>query len=123
MQDYLNDVLSSSVFPRDFSRGYLKREEVMKIGNTSSRREHSTVIRTATEVGCFFLDILLVLAGHLMSFWLRFESGFASGPLFTDSFRPRRPAPGALLPVCRHAPLGPLPATAQGRALCLFHRP
>jgi len=85
MQNYLNDVLSSSVFPSDCPRGYLEREELMKIGNSSSRREHSTTIRTATEVGCFFLDILLVLAGHLVSFWLRFDSGFAVGPLFTDT--------------------------------------
>ena len=85
MQGYSNDVLSPMVFPRDFSRGYLEREEVMKIGNSSSRREHSTTIRTATEVSCFLLDILLVLTGHLVSFWLRFDSGFAVGPLFTDS--------------------------------------
>jgi len=57
----------------------------IKFGKESSRRDHASGIRTAVEVGIFLVDAALVLAGHLTGFWLRFYSGLAKGPFFTDA--------------------------------------
>jgi len=84
MQGYTAEV-SSQLFLRDFSERVEETAGTVKIGKASSRRDHAAGIRTATEVGCFLMDIFLVLAGHLAAFWLRFYSGWAIGPLFTDT--------------------------------------
>ena len=77
--------VASQYFLRDFSGANAETAPVVKLGKASSRRDHALGVRTTTEVGCFLLDIALVLAGHLTAFWLRFYSGWATGPLFTDS--------------------------------------
>ena len=77
--------VSSQLFLRDFSGANAETSPVVKLGKASSRRDHALGVRTTTEVGCFLLDIALVLAGHLTAFWIRFYSGWATGPLFTDS--------------------------------------
>lgn len=58
---------------------------VIKVGKESSRRDHATGIRTAVEASCFLMDATLILVGHLTAFWVRFYSGWATGPLFTDT--------------------------------------
>lgn len=84
MQGYTAEV-SPQLFLRDFAGRVEETAGLVKVGKASSRRDHSSGIRTATEVGCFLMDMVLVLAGHLSAFWLRFYSGWATGPLFTDS--------------------------------------
>ena len=80
---------SSAVSSTFFFRGKtgVSGEEVgmVRIGKESSRRDHATGIRGAVEIGCFLMDAVLVLAGHLAGFWLRFYSGWAVGPIFTDT--------------------------------------
>ena len=83
--DSCSDAISSAFFFREKTDKKCKEEFVVRIGKESSRRDHATGIRTAVEVGCFLMDALLVLAGHLAGFWVRFYSGWATGPLFTDS--------------------------------------
>lgn len=48
------------------------------------------------EIGLFVVDVFMVLAGLLMAFWIRFYSGWAEGPLFTDA--PTNPTLRGYLP-------------------------
>jgi exopolysaccharide biosynthesis polyprenyl glycosylphosphotransferase len=77
--------VSSTLFFREKNNKYCEKELVVSVGKESSRRDHATGIRTAVEIVCFLMDALLVLAGHLAGFWVRFYSGWATGPLFTDT--------------------------------------
>jgi len=83
--DSYSPAVSSAFFLRD--QGKVSSEELgmVKVGKESSRRDQATGVRTAVEVGCFLMDATLVLAGHLAGFWVRFYSGLATGPLFTDT--------------------------------------
>jgi len=85
MQGYSVDASSTVQFLRDFSGAKAETLPVVNLGKASSRRDHALGVRTTTEVGCFLLDTVMVLAGHLTAFWLRFNSGWATGPLFTDA--------------------------------------
>lgn len=84
MEGY-HPAVSSPFFFRE--KGDVSREDIgmVKVGKESSRRDQATGIRTAVEIGCFLMDVLLVLAGHLTGFWVRFYSGWCTGPFFTDS--------------------------------------
>ena len=84
MEGY-HPAVSSPFFFRE--KGDVSREDIgmVKVGKESSRRDHAVGIRGAVEIGCFLMDAVLVLAGHLAGFWIRFYSGWCTGPLFTDS--------------------------------------
>jgi len=85
MMDSYSPSVSSAFFLRDQEK--VSREELgmVKVGKESSRRDQATGVRTVVEVGCFLMDAALVLAGHLAGFWVRFYSGWATGPIFTDT--------------------------------------
>ena len=84
MEGY-SPAVSSAFFFREKTGVSGEEVGMVRIGKESSRRDHATGIRGAVEIGCFLMDAVLVLAGHLAGFWLRFYSGWAVGPIFTDT--------------------------------------
>ena len=83
--DTCSQAVSPVLFFREKTDQICDEKMVVKLGKESSRRDHATGIRTAVEVGTFLVDATLVLAGHLAGFWIRFHSGWATGPFFTDA--------------------------------------